>query len=60
MPIKIRVAAPADLKKLLPMLDAHNAYSNLPTGNLSARTFRAAMFGKNAFVFCDVAEAEDE
>ena len=60
MDIRIRQAAPADLKALLPMVDAHNRQAGQPSGNLDIRRFRGAIFGKNRFVFCDVAEAAGE
>ncbi|MEM9170023.1 MAG: GNAT family N-acetyltransferase [Pseudomonadota bacterium] len=60
MTVKVRNAAPADIKAVLRMVDAHNAFGGLPVGRLDAKTFRAAIFGKNAFVFCDLAESREE
>ncbi len=60
MAIKIRKAAPADLKALVAMVGAHNAEAGNGAASLDLRRFRAALFGKNAFVFCDLAEAVGE
>lgn len=57
--ITIRPGAPRDLKVLLAMCDALNAHSGVPTGRLDPKEFRAALFGKHAFVFADIAEAMD-
>ncbi|MGE0409505.1 MAG: GNAT family N-acetyltransferase [Amphiplicatus sp.] len=57
--ISVRRAAPRDLKAIIAMCDALNAHSGLPTGRLDAKSFRAALFGKNAFLFADIAEAVD-
>lgn len=58
--ISVRSAAPRDLKALVAMCDALNAHSGLPTGRLDPKTYRAALFGKRAFLFADLAEALDE
>ncbi len=58
--ISVRAAAPRDLKLLVAMCDALNAHSGLSTGQLDPKQFRAAMFGKSAFVFGDLAFAMDE
>jgi ribosomal protein S18 acetylase RimI-like enzyme len=55
--ISVRSAAPRDLKALVAMCDALNAHSGLPTGRLDPKQYRAALFGKNAFLFADLAEA---
>ena len=55
----VRPGAPRDLKVLLAMCDALNAHSGVPTGRLDPKEFRSALFGKNAFVFADIAEAMD-
>lgn len=57
--ILTRPAGPRDLKALMAMCDALNAQSNVPTGRLDPKGFRAALFGKRAFVFGDIAEAAD-
>lgn len=59
MTITIRQAGPADLKPLMAMVDAHNVESSNKKGVLDSRRMRAALFGKNAFVFCDLAELSE-
>ncbi|MEE2692354.1 MAG: GNAT family N-acetyltransferase [Pseudomonadota bacterium] len=58
--VTVRAAAPRDLKTIVAMCDALNAHSGVPTGRLDPRRFRAALFGKAAFVFGDIAFAADE
>lgn len=58
--ISVRAAAPRDLRTIVAMCDALNAHSGLPTGRLDPRGFRAALFGRRAFVFADIAEAMEE
>lgn len=58
--LSVRPAAPRDLKALVAMCDALNAHSGLPTGRLVPKNFRAALFGKNAFLYADLAEAMEE
>lgn len=55
--IAVRSAALEDLKALVALCDALNAHSGLPTGRLRPKEFRAALFGRNAFMFADIAEA---
>lgn len=55
--VLVRPAAPRDLKALLAMCDALNAHSGLPTGRLDPKEFRAALFGRRAFMYADIAEA---
>jgi GNAT superfamily N-acetyltransferase len=57
--ITVRECAPRDVNALVRMCDALNAHSGLPTGRLRAAEYRAALFGKNAFLFADLA-AEGE
>lgn len=57
--ISVRSAAPRDLKALVGMCDALNAHSGIPTGRLDVRKYRSALFGKNAFLFADLAEASE-
>jgi GNAT superfamily N-acetyltransferase len=58
--ITVREGAPRDIKALLAMCDALNAHSGLPTGRLDAKEYRAALFGKSAFMFADIAEAVED
>lgn len=58
--ISIRPGAPRDLNALVAMCDALNEHSGLPTGRLKPGAFRAALFGKSAFMFADVAEAGEQ
>ncbi|MBY0422335.1 MAG: GNAT family N-acetyltransferase [Parvularculaceae bacterium] len=58
--ITCRAAGPRDLKTIVALCDALNAHLNMPTGRLEEKKFRASMFGKNAFVFCDLAEAVED
>jgi len=58
--VAVRAAAPQDLKLLVAMCDALNAHSGLRTGQLDPKQFRAAMFGKSAFVFGDIAFAMED
>ncbi len=55
--ITTRAAVRRDLKTLVALCDALNAHLDMPTGRLEAKTFNAAIFGRNAFVFADLAEA---
>lgn len=57
--ISVRACAPRDLKALVAMCEALNAHSGLPTGRFDARALRSALFGKNAFLFADIAEAAE-
>jgi GNAT superfamily N-acetyltransferase len=57
--VSVRPAAPRDLKALLAMCDALNAQSGIPTGRLDPKQFRAALFGRRAFMFADIAEASE-
>lgn len=52
----VRIAAPTDLKNLVALCDELNAHSGLPTGRLRPAEFRAALFGKRAFMTAHVAE----
>lgn len=56
-PVVTRAATPRDLRTLVALCDALNAHLDMPTGRLDPKEFRAAIFGRNAFVFADVAEA---
>lgn len=56
--VSIRSAEPRDVKALVAMCDALNAYSGLPTGRLDPKAYRSALFGKDAFLFAEIAEAE--
>lgn len=58
--VSVRTASPGDIPHLIAMCDALNAHSGLPTGRLDPKQFRAALFGKAAFVFADIAEAQEE
>lgn len=53
----VRDCAPGDVKALVEMCDALNAHSGLPTGRLDPKEYRAALFGRNAFMFADIAKA---
>lgn len=53
----VRIAAPEDVKELVALCEALNAHSGLPTGRLTPRSFRAALFGRNAFMTADIARA---
>lgn len=55
--ILVRPGAPRDLTALVAMCDALNEQSGVPAGRLDPRKFRAALFGKRAFMFADIAEA---
>lgn len=57
--ISVRSAAPRDLKALIAMCEALNAHSGLPTGRLDPKRYRAALFGRSAFLFADLAEAAE-
>lgn len=58
--VTVRAAGPRDLKLLVEMCDALNAYSGITPGRLDPKQFRAALFGKTAFVFGDMAFAMEE
>lgn len=58
--IRTRAAEPRDLKALVALCDALNFHSGLTVGRLDVRRFRAAMFGKRAFLFGEVAECVEE
>lgn len=58
--ITCRAAGPRDLKTLVALCDALNAHLGMPTGRLEEKQFRAALFGRNAFVFGDLAEAIED
>jgi GNAT superfamily N-acetyltransferase len=58
--VATRAATPRDLKTLIALCDALNAHLGMPTGRLEPKEFRAAIFGRNAFVFADVAEAPSQ
>ena len=58
--ITCRAAGPRDLKTVVALCDALNAHLDMPTGRLEEKKFRAAMFGRNAFVFGDLAEAVED
>ncbi|MBI1393874.1 MAG: GNAT family N-acetyltransferase [Alphaproteobacteria bacterium] len=60
MAIKVRAAAPADVKAVCAMVRAHNEEAGQSASRPDPRTFRALAFGKNAFVMCEVAEVTDE
>jgi GNAT superfamily N-acetyltransferase len=57
--IAVRIAAPKDVKALVNLAEALNELSGLPTGRLAPAEFRAALFGRNAFMAADVAFAAD-
>lgn len=54
---KTRTAGPRDLDAVLMLCDSLNAHLAMPTGRLEKKEFRAALFGRNAFVFADLVEA---
>lgn len=54
-----RAAGPRDFKTLVALCDALNAHLGVATDRFDQRAFRAALFGKNAFVFADVVEATE-
>lgn len=54
--ITVRECAPRDVKALVAMCDALNVHSGLPAGRLDPKHYRAALFGKKAFLFADIAE----
>lgn len=58
--IATRVATPRDLSSLVSLCDALNAHLGVETGRLEPKKFRAALFGRNAFMFGDIAEAAEE
>ena len=60
MSFKIRTAMPADLACIVRFLKDHNAEAGHPPRGMAPQTVRAAMFGKNAFVFGDLAVVRHE
>lgn len=54
--VSIRNAGLRDLKTIIALCDALNAHLSMPTGRIDEKKFRAALFGKTAFVFGDIAE----
>ncbi|MGF1544115.1 MAG: GNAT family N-acetyltransferase [Parvularculaceae bacterium] len=60
MSFRIRAAEPSDVRSLLTLVRAHNIEAQNGEATLNARRFQAAMFGKNAFVYGDLAAADDD
>ena len=58
--IATRTATSRDLKTLIALCDALNAHLDMPTGRIETKSFRSALFGRNAFLFADVAQAAQE
>lgn len=58
--IATRTATSRDLKTLIALCDALNAHLDMPTGRIETKSFRSALFGRNAFLFADVAQASQE